>query len=205
MDGNMDGNMIFRIVLIVVAAFGLFALVSYYNSKQNVVKAEKFYEDTLQSAIPLKTSSSPAPKPVVISPPAPQPSTPSHITAIPQNTVQPSEEQATSMSRPLDYNAQKLPSDCFPKDRLTPEDLLPQDAANSKWAQVNPAGQGDVRDQNFLTAGALVGIDTVGSSLRNASYDLRSEMPNPRGVWPIMNSTIEPNLFRKSLEIGSDC
>lgn len=96
------------------------------------------------------------------------------------------------------------PNDCSPRDRLTAADLLPKDAANSKWAQVNPAGQGDLKDQNFLTSGFHLGINTIGSSLRNANLQLRSEPVNPQGKWPIMQSTIEPDVNRRSLEIGGD-
>ena len=93
---------------------------------------------------------------------------------------------------------------CFPRDRLTADDLLPKDAANSKWAQLNPAGQGDVRDQNFLTAGYHVGVNTTGSSKKNPNLQLRSEPINPQMVVsPWMQSTIEPNVYQRSLEIGS--
>lgn len=95
-----------------------------------------------------------------------------------------------------------LPSECYPKDVLTSADLLPADA-NSLWAQVNPSGQGSLADQNFLTAGYHVGINTVGQSLRNANRQLRSEPPNPQiAVSPWMNTTIEPDLMRKPMEIG---
>ena len=40
------------------------------------------------------------------------------------------------------------PRDCFPKDTLTSEDLLPKDKY-SKWAEVNPEGQGELKDRNF--------------------------------------------------------
>lgn len=89
----------------------------------------------------------------------------------------------------------------FPQDRLRPEDLLPHDAANTKWAQANPAGQGDVNDVNLLNAGFHIGVNTQGQSLRNASHDLRQEPSNPRykvSIWN--NSTIEPDLNRKALE-----
>jgi len=93
---------------------------------------------------------------------------------------------------------------CFPRDRLTANDLLPKDAANSKWAQINPSGAGDIQDQNYLTAGYHIGINTIGQSLRNANLQLRSEIPNPQvaiGPWQI--STIEPDIRAHSLEIGS--
>lgn len=94
---------------------------------------------------------------------------------------------------------------CFPRDRLSADELLPKDAANSKWAQMNPAGQGDIRDQNFLTAGYHVGVNTVGQSLRNANYQLRSEPANPQmPVSPWNISTIEPDQTRRPLEVGGD-
>jgi hypothetical protein len=97
---------------------------------------------------------------------------------------------------------------CFPRDRLTATDLLPKDAANSRWAQLNPAGQGDVRDQNFLTAGYHVGVNTTGSTKKNSNLQLRSEPANPQlNVSPWNQSTIEPSdagTGRRPLEIGGD-
>jgi uncharacterized membrane protein YgcG len=93
---------------------------------------------------------------------------------------------------------------CFPRDRLSADDLLPKDAADSKWAQINPSGGGNISDQNYLTAGYHVGVNTVGQSLRNANLQLRSEIPNPQdAVGPWMISTIEPDLRQNTLEIGS--
>lgn len=96
------------------------------------------------------------------------------------------------------------PTTCFKRDRLTTDDLLPKDAANLKWAQVNPSSSGDIRDQNFLNAGYHIGVNTVGQTLRNANLQLRSEIPNPQvAVSPWMISTIEPDLRATSFEIGS--
>jgi hypothetical protein len=93
---------------------------------------------------------------------------------------------------------------CYPRDRLTADDLLPKDAADSKWARINPSGGGNVGDQNYLTAGYHVGVNTVGQSLRNANLQLRSEIPNPQNaVGPWLISTIEPDLRQNSLEIGT--
>ena len=101
-------------------------------------------------------------------------------------------------------DASNLAADaCFPKDKLTAEDLLPKDAANSKWAQVNPAGQGEMKEQNFLTAGYHVGINTVGNTLRNPNLQIRSEPPNPQSkVSPWNQTTIESDFNRRPLEIG---
>ena len=84
-----------------------------------------------------------------------------------------------------------------------PSELLPKDV-NSQWAQLNPAGSADFKNVNLLKAGHLIGIDTVGSTLRNANLQERSEPPNPTAaVSPWLNSTIEPDLMRLPLEIGS--
>lgn len=95
---------------------------------------------------------------------------------------------------------------CFPRDRLSADDLLPKDAADSRWAQMNPAGQGDIANVNFLTAGYQIGIDTVGSSKKNGNLQLRSDPPAPQVVVsPWMQSTIEPSdINRRPLEIGGD-
>jgi len=97
-------------------------------------------------------------------------------------------------------NAAKKPQDCYPREQMNPVDLLPQDT-NSQWAQVNPTGAGDIQGKNFLSAGALIGVNTVGQSLRNANYQLRAEPANPQvNVSPWQQSTIEPDLNRRALE-----
>ena len=93
------------------------------------------------------------------------------------------------------------PKDCFPKDQLNAEELLPKDPY-SQWAAVNPDGQGALQDRNFLSAGYHIGIDTQGSSLRNPSYDLRPAPPNPMvKVSPWQNSTIIPEANTKTWDI----
>jgi hypothetical protein len=78
--------------------------------------------------------------------------------------------------------------------------LLPNDD-NSQWGSVNPQGSDMLKGINFLSAGALNGINTVGSTMRNANLQLRSEPPNPKGVvGPWNNSTIEPDDVRPPLE-----
>jgi hypothetical protein len=83
-----------------------------------------------------------------------------------------------------------------------PADLLPKDS-NSQWAQLNPAGKGDLANINLLKAGYHIGIDTVGQTLRNANLQIRSEPPNPQvNVGPWNLSTIEPDFMRPPLELG---
>jgi hypothetical protein len=93
-----------------------------------------------------------------------------------------------------------MPNECYPKDVLSSQDLLPG-GADSLYAKVVPSGQGALTDQNYLNAGHHIGVGTVGSSRRNPSYDLRSAPPNPQvQVSPWMQTTIEPDLHRRPLE-----
>ena len=96
----------------------------------------------------------------------------------------------------------KRPANCYPKNQLAPQELLPNDP-NSKWAQVNPMASGDIAGKNFLNAGALIGVNTVGQSLRNANWDIRAAPPCPQvEVSPWLQSTIAPDLQRRPLDIA---
>ena len=96
-------------------------------------------------------------------------------------------------------------TECYPKDTLGADDLLPKDN-NSQWAKVNPA-TGDIAGQNFLSAGYAFGVDTIGSNNRNQSYDLRGDAaPAPMvAVSPWMQSTIGPDRYHRTFEIGGNC
>jgi hypothetical protein len=92
----------------------------------------------------------------------------------------------------------------FNNQVLGASDLLPQDNGYNTWNESSPQTQGNLSDQNFLASGHHYGINTVGSSLRNPSYDLRSSPPIPRvAVGPWSQSTIESDSNRKTFEIGS--
>ena len=95
-----------------------------------------------------------------------------------------------------------MPSACNKPNMTNPGDLLPKDN-NSQWAQLNPAGKGDLANINLLKAGYHIGIDTIGQTLRNANLQIRSEPPNPQiNVGPWQQSTIEPDFMRVPLELG---
>jgi hypothetical protein len=111
-------------------------------------------------------------------------------------------QQGVGESGGVSFGMAQLPSECYPKDVLSSADLLPRDA-NSLYAQVNPSTQGSLQDQNFLTAGFHIGINTIGQTLRNANRQLRSEPPNPQvKVSPWNQTTIEADINRLPLEIG---
>jgi hypothetical protein len=104
---------------------------------------------------------------------------------------------------PANFGTAEAPAGCYPRDQLMPSELLPKDM-NSIWAQQNPMGTGSLKGKNFLSAGALIGVNTVGQSLRNANRQLRSEPPNPQVPVSIFNqSTISPDISHRPLEIGA--
>ena len=108
----------------------------------------------------------------------------------------------TGYEGPSEFGNAETPEGCYPRDQLTPGELLPKDM-NSVWAQQNPMGTGSLKGKNFLSAGALIGVNTVGQSLRNANYQLRSEPANPQvPVSVFNNSTIEPDVNRRSFEVN---
>jgi hypothetical protein len=103
---------------------------------------------------------------------------------------------------PASFGAAEAPAGCYPRDQLTPSELLPKDM-NSIWAEQNPMGPGSLKGKNFLSAGALIGVNTVGQSLRNANLQIRSEPPNPQVAVSIFNqSTISPDISHRPLEVG---
>ena len=131
-----------------------------------------------------------------------------------ENDMTDDEEQSNnsdieeSFSNQMDYmsmdpQAQQMRNESnFPKEQLNADDLLPKDDS-SLWAQVNPSGEGSLKDRNFLQSGYHIGINTVGQTLRNANQQLRSDPPCPQvKVSPWLQTTIEPDLGRKPMEIG---
>ncbi len=95
--------------------------------------------------------------------------------------------------------------DCFPKDTVTPQELMPREDPNNTWSQVNPSVGGHLSDRNFLESGYLFGIDTQSSSLKNANLGLRSDPIIPQiAVGPWSQSTYGPDTNRRQFELGGD-
>jgi hypothetical protein len=99
-------------------------------------------------------------------------------------------------------NTNVVPAQDF-KSVTNPADLLPKDQ-NSEWAALNPVNQGNAAMPDLLQAGYHIGLDTIGQTLRNPNYQLRSDPIIPKAeVGPWNKSTIEPDLGRVPLEIGA--
>ena len=86
----------------------------------------------------------------------------------------------------------------------TSAELRPQEM-NSGWfnSPYDRDSQLNIENGNLLasaTAQAKIGIDTIGQSLRNASYDIRGSVAIPKfDIGPFNNSTIEYDYNIKSL------
>lgn len=86
-----------------------------------------------------------------------------------------------------------------------PSDLLPNDQ-NSQWANLNPLNGSVPIPVDLLQAGYQIGLDTIGQTLKNANYQLRSDpIIEKKDIGPWMQSTIEPDYGRVPLEIGYGC
>ena len=226
----MDNYMLVRLFLIILAVVTLIVMVQRYNKLQQYNDSERYHDFVGYNAgnmqpVPMGTSivsSAGAARPIEPTPEPLPPLPPKQVATPARQQIahdaravakfQTAENDITrfyddldsseSSSRDTDY---KRPGDCFPKDKLTAEDLLPRDAVNTKWAKVNPVGHGSVKDANFLQAGYHVGLNTSQGAKRNGNLQFRSEPPNSKAiVSPWLNSDYEPDLLRKPLEVGEN-
>lgn len=87
------------------------------------------------------------------------------------------------------------------KPVMDPKELLPTDT-NNEWSSIVP--NMDLKNIGMLKAGQNLGIDTIGSSLRNPNLQLRSEptIPKNGNIGPWNNSTMEPDTNRRGVEIA---
>lgn len=92
-------------------------------------------------------------------------------------------------------------TNCNNKPVMDPKELLPTDN-NSEWSNIMP--NNDLKKVGMLNAGHHVGVNTVGSSLRNPNLQIRSEPVIPQtNIGPWNNTTMEADNMRRPLEIGS--
>ena len=155
-------------------------LISSYSSGKAVV-GEGLEMDQLAGALGVQG-------PLSDSGPHGQPNVPSGGNAQPTEQVQGSHPSSRST---------------YSENTLSAGELLPKGEIGASWAAVNPAAVGDLKGQNFLEAGyhTNTAIAGVSQTNRNASWDIRSENPNPQAkVGPFLNTTIAPNPFKRGLD-----
>jgi hypothetical protein len=81
------------------------------------------------------------------------------------------------------------------------KDFLPKEI-NNQWFDTDfSQAKFNINDDKLInTERYVIGINTVGQSLKNASYDIRGTIPNPKfTISPWNNSTYEPDFNLKPL------
>lgn len=81
------------------------------------------------------------------------------------------------------------------------KDFLPKEV-NDEWFDTDfSQAKHNIKDDKLInTERYIIGVNTVGQSLKNASYDIRGTIPNPKfSVSPWNNSTYEPDYNLKPL------
>jgi len=96
------------------------------------------------------------------------------------------------------------PATCGSNQNCTPEDLfdinyyLPQEV-NNDWFEVQPEPI-SVKNRHLINISKPIGINTIGTSMRNASHDIRGSPSCPKTVVsPWLISSIEPDINIKPL------
>jgi hypothetical protein len=105
---------------------------------------------------------------------------------------EPSPNVATSDSVNINKNNQT---------KYNAKDFLPKEI-NTEWFDTDfSQAKYNIKDDKLInTERYIIGINTVGQSLKNASYDIRGTVPNPKfAVSPWNNSTYEADHNIKSL------
>jgi hypothetical protein len=87
---------------------------------------------------------------------------------------------------------------CEPEDLFDVDKYLPQEV-NDDWFEVQPEPI-SVKNRHLINITKPIGINTIGTSLKNASHDIRGAPSNPKTVVsPFLNSSIEPDVNLKPL------
>ena len=198
-----DTEMKKNVLIALVALVTVFTFYQYDPSFFGLLRSREGFEDEKKDPnVPAK----PAAKPMNGAKPAAKPDAkPDAKSGAKPVSTKPTEAFAdlSAYEGEADFGSAEAPAGCYPRDQLTPSELLPGDM-NSIWAEQNPMGPGSLKGKNFLSAGALIGVNTVGQSLRNANLQVRSEPPNPQVSVSIFNqSTISPDISHRPLEIGA--
>lgn len=80
------------------------------------------------------------------------------------------------------------------EDLFDVDKMLPQEIEND-WFDTEPLQTTKkIKSSSLIHPKVHMGVNTVGSSLKNGSLDIRGDIPNPKiNVSPFNNSTIEPD------------
>jgi len=81
-----------------------------------------------------------------------------------------------------------------------PKEFLPQEI-NDEWFQSDLSNLPNMNQEKLIEISKdCIGINTVGNSMKNPSYDIRGNIPNPKiNVGPFLNSSYDPDTNIRSL------
>ena len=100
---------------------------------------------------------------------------------------------AQAMQRLFNKKGLEKPEDLFDVDKFLPKDV------RDDWFEVMPEPI-SVKNRHLINITRPIGVNTISSSLRNPSHDLRGAQPNPKFVVsPWNQSTIEPDINIKPI------
>lgn len=116
-----------------------------------------------------------------------------HTEGMPKNI---SASQASFNSAPVSFGSERATKVSPQGGMGLSTSLLPKADVNS-WNGVDTHA---LEAQDFLTPGQQFGTDTVASSNKNSSYDLRETVPiEMKVVSPWLQSSITPTLYRRGI------
>lgn len=103
-------------------------------------------------------------------------------------------DESTGQYAPYEQKKTKFSTDeLFDVDKLLPQEV------NKDWFELMPDAI-KVKNRHLINIARPIGTASIAGSLRNASHDIRGDIPNPKFVVsPFMNSTIEPNVYNIGL------
>ena len=99
----------------------------------------------------------------------------------------------------VNYFSKQMENNTQVKD-FNVADFLPQEI-NQEWFNTDlTKAQNEIDQATLIEISRFCqGVDTVGQSMKNASYDIRGNIPNPKlTVSPFLNSSYEPDTNIKS-------
>ncbi len=106
------------------------------------------------------------------------------------DNFQPNEapNNAQAMHRLYNKKGLEKPEDLFDVDKFLPKDV------RDDWFEVMPEPI-SVKNRHLINITRPIGVNTIGTSLRNPSHDIRGAPPNPKFVCsPWLQSSIEPDI-----------
>jgi hypothetical protein len=126
------------------------------------------------------------------------------------NKFLPVDDDTTNSANLKDAFSSPIPIEALPDEvdmnknnvkNYNAKDFLPKEV-QSEWFDTDfTQAKYDINDDVLInTDRYVIGVNTVGQSLKNASYDVRGTIPNPKfTVSPWNNSTYEPDFNLKPL------